>query len=135
MEKNKAIEIAGQYFPSYPSVDTLFVTTDEQVFFNGNDAQNHSRSLAKPKDEPVVVEVNRNDSSEPAEPAKPSFDVRLSEATQKKEAAEKVLEAKRTALEKAAASKKEAAQKAVDEAQAAYDAAAKVVDDLKADNK
>ncbi len=131
MEKNKAIEIAGQYFPSYPSVNTLFVTTDEQVFFTPNDAQNHARSLAKPKDEPVVIEVNREDT---AEPAKPSIEVLLEKAIKKQEAASKFLESKKTALEKAAEGKKEAAQKAFDDAQAAYDAAAKAVDDLKAGN-
>lgn len=133
MEKNVAIKVAAGYFPSYPTVNKLFVTTDEQVFFLENDAVNHARTLAKPKEEPVVIPVDRDDvasSNDEANTAK-----KLNAAVKKQEAAAKALEAKKTALYNAKEKDKEAAQKAVEEAQTAYDAATKVVDDLNAANK
>ena len=41
----KAKNIAAELFKTHPTVDTFFVTSDEQAFFTDNDAIAHSRSL------------------------------------------------------------------------------------------
>lgn len=62
MNKAQAIILCAAFFATYPSVDTFFVTTDEQVFANDHDANAHAEFLNKK--EPVVITVNRDDKAE-----------------------------------------------------------------------
>lgn len=64
MEKQTAINIAAGYFEHYPDTKELFVTSDEQVFFNEGMAKAHAITLNP--EEPVVVGVSRKEATAPA---------------------------------------------------------------------
>lgn len=55
MDKQKAIELAGEYFPNYPSVQEFHVTTDGQVFEQAASAGNHARAFKKADDQEVFA--------------------------------------------------------------------------------
>jgi hypothetical protein len=50
-------KVAQGYFASHPSIDTFFLTSDEQAFFTKQAAENHASSLAKELRE--ITEVTR----------------------------------------------------------------------------
>lgn len=58
MTKEKALKVAKQYFDNH-KVDEFHVTSDEQVFFNAVDAENHATSFNN--EERVVITVKRSD--------------------------------------------------------------------------
>jgi hypothetical protein len=52
-------ELAVSYFKGHQMVKSFFFTSDEQAFFNENDAKNHSQSL--PKEAREITEFKRED--------------------------------------------------------------------------
>lgn len=59
MNKQKAIAIAGNYFPNYPSVHVFHITRDGQAFEHASLADNHARTLGKNDQE--VFPVRRSE--------------------------------------------------------------------------
>lgn len=120
MTKEKAIEVAKKYFPSYPSVNTFHVTHDAQVFENAQHADNHARKAFKKEDERIVILITR-------EEAESVTDEQLKEDAAKKEALIKaqenvkalseVVKSKKKALKDAKNEDKENAQKELEAAQ------------------
>jgi len=126
MNKQRAIEVANAYFPSYPSVKTFYITSDEQAFEREVDAENHARSLGKDKDKDKVFEITREDVGEPAS-VDDTDEVKALKAAIV--AAEKEVSKKQGAFERAAAQNKPAkeielntAKQALEDAQAALNA-------------
>ncbi|SEW01945.1 translation initiation factor 4G [Chitinophaga sp. YR573] len=143
MHKEMLMAIAGQYFPNYPKSALLFITTDEQVFFEKNNATNHGRFLGT---EDEIEEVKRSewiayatvqdfiDTDEKAAAEKEAAEKAAEKEAAEKEAAEKEAAAKKAAAkeaaekeaaEKAAAAKKAAAKEAAEKEAAEKAAAAK----------
>ncbi len=62
LTKKTAILIASNYFPSYPSINTFFITEDAEVFENENAALSHAKSFDA--ENPVLVGVERGEVAE-----------------------------------------------------------------------
>jgi len=65
MQKADAIQIASKYFPSYPTVNTFFVSSDGQCFENETHATNHGNSFKKEADK-EIIKVTREEATEQA---------------------------------------------------------------------
>lgn len=57
MDKQKAIDAAVKLFPNYPSVNTFYVTSDEQVFEDDKQAADHAATLK----DATVHDIHRNE--------------------------------------------------------------------------
>jgi hypothetical protein len=69
MDKSKLKEITDSVFKRYPGVDSIFVTSDGQAFFDEAHAKNHA-APRKNRKELELVKVLRGEKKEAAKTAK-----------------------------------------------------------------